>query len=756
MRILSVSAMALAIGLGNSVPVMAEEPGDSAASPLRVLDTLTVIGTAGGEENVAGSIDYLDAEALDLQGHSDILRVLRVVPGVNIQEEEGYGLRPNIGLRGSGSDRNSRIVVLEDGVPVAPAVYASPSAYYFPATARMNAVEVTKGPGVVQYGPRTSGGAIHLFSTPVPEETAGYAEILWGDYGRQRLHAWTGTRAALGNSGIDFGLMVETFQDEADGFLERESGGPDTGFDIADYVVKAALYGDSAARPWALELKYQTKDETSNQTYLGLTDADFAANPYRLYDSARNDQMVNENELFQLTGRVDLSPTTNLTAIAYSNTFARNWYKLQGINCAGAGAAGDRGISGVLSDPQACQGETFSDLDLLRGAVSLDDSIVLRANNRAYETRGISAALETSRTLAGLEHHLTIGARLHADEEDRFQKEDAYRLENGALFLTTAGPAGGTTNRLTEAEALSLYVLDRIEVTEQLQVTAGARFEDYEVTRLDYSTSDPTRADGPSRTRTTQDDVVLPSLAVLYDLTSEVQLLAGVHKGFSPAGASSDPIDNEEAWNWEVGGRYQAGSLSFEAIGFYNDYQNLLGECTNSSGGGCEPGEIFEGGQVVVYGLEATGGWDAAGRLGLSGVSVPLRAAYSWTESEFQESFESDFFGTVEAGDELNYVPTHQFTLSAGLEANRWGVNALLNAVSETRDTVGSGDIPASDVIDARTLVDLSAWYEIADGIRVKAKAENLFDETYIAARRPAGLRPGKPQEILLGVDFSF
>ena len=99
---------------------------------LRLLETLTIIGVAGGKHNVGGSVDYLDAEALDIQSHSDILRILRVVPGVNIQEEEGYGLRPNIGLRGSGSDRNSRIMIMEDGIPIAPAAYASPSAYYFP------------------------------------------------------------------------------------------------------------------------------------------------------------------------------------------------------------------------------------------------------------------------------------------------------------------------------------------------------------------------------------------------------------------------------------------------------------------------------------------------------------------------------------------------------------------------------------------------------------------------------------------------
>ena len=752
------SLIALGFSLTLALPALAEDDTPAAApDDLRILETLTVIGTAGGKHNVGGSIDYIDAEALDVQGHSDILRVLRAVPGVNIQEEEGYGLRPNIGLRGSGSDRNSRIMIMEDGIPIAPAAYASPSAYYFPSTARINAVEVTKGPAVIQYGPRTTGGAIHLFSTPIPFETEGKAEILWGDYGRQRLHAWMGTRQAISN-GLDFGILIETYQDEADGFLERDTGGPNTGFDVSDYVIKTGLYADAAAMPWSLELKFQTKDETSNQTYLGLTEADFAANPLRLYDAAQNDQMNNENELFQLTGKIDLNADTTLTSIAYSNEVGRNWYKLQGVNAAGGGASGDVNISTVLRDPITYSAE----LDLLRGTTSLADSLIVRANNRKYYSRGVSFNLDTALDFGGLTHNFNAGLRLHEDQEDRFQKEDAYRLLGGTLDLTSGGAAGGTTNRVTDAEAVSLFVLDRVEFTDRFQITAGLRFEDYQVTRYDFSTADPTRAAGPTRTRSNSNDVILPSLSMVFNLNDEIDLIGGVHKGFSPAGASA--ADNEESWQYELGARFSRGEISLEAVAFYNDYSNLLGECTLSSGGDCPPGEAFNGDAVIVTGLEITGAWDAAEALGIGAFSVPLSAAYSYTDSEFQTTFVSAFFsdfttnaaGEVRAGDELIYVPAHQLTLSAGFVADRWGSNFLFNYVSEARGFFGQGDIPDDEAIEARTLVDLSAWYELADGIRLKAKIENLFDESYLAARRPAGLRPGKPQEVLFGFEVKF
>ena len=104
---------------------------DTPGTP-QAIDTVTIIGKQADAADVPGSAHVIDSEELETYVNGDILRVLRTVPGVYIQEEEGFGLRPNIGIRGSGLDRSARIALLEDGVLIAPAPYAASSAYYFP------------------------------------------------------------------------------------------------------------------------------------------------------------------------------------------------------------------------------------------------------------------------------------------------------------------------------------------------------------------------------------------------------------------------------------------------------------------------------------------------------------------------------------------------------------------------------------------------------------------------------------------------
>jgi Fe(3+) dicitrate transport protein len=715
-------------------PASANEPAPAATST-DAIETVTIIGRKSDVADVPGSAHVVDSEALGVFVQSDILRVLKAVPGVYVQEEEGFGLRPNIGIRGSGLDRSARIALLEDGVLIAPAPYAAPSAYYFPTQRRMDSLEVLKGPAAIVIGPRTTGGAINMISTPIPDATGGRFDVRVGEHSGHDAHLNFGAR------GERVSWLLETVQSATDGFKRIDGPvGGNTGFDLEDYVAKLQIDSDPTSTLYqSLRFKAGYTDQVSNATYLGLTDADFAADPYRRYAASAGDNIVSDHQQFQVTYVVDPGNRWRGQITAYRNEFARNWYKLQ--------SAGGTSISGILSDPIA----NSSALAFLKGDNSPDDAIVKRANNRTYVAQGIQAQLEYDFGVGDTEIALTTGVRLHDDEEDRFQHEDAYRMDDGALVLTSAGAPGSTTNRVSNADVRSLFVDTEIRSGRWI-LTPGLRYEDIEMQRLDYSTDDPTRAQGPTRVRSNSTSVVIPGMGALYRVNESLRLLAGVHKGFNPPSPGST-ADEESSINFEAGARFDNGNFTFESIFFYNDYDNLVGTVTESTGGGGDIGDQFDGGKVLVSGLELSSGT----AFGVGRFSVPLALQYTWTNNaEFRSAFESGFepWGDVVSGDELPYIPEHQLQLTAGLVSEKWRVNVAANYVGEMRATAGQGEIAFGEMIESHVVWDLLANLQFSERLSGYLKIDNLLDETYVAARRPAGVRPGLPRTAYLGLNY--
>jgi len=245
-------------------------------------------------------------------------------------------------------------------------------------------------------------------------------------------------------------------------------------------------------------------------------------------------------------------------------------------------------------------------------------------------------------------------------------------------------------------------------------------------------------------------------LGATYALTDDLLLVGGVHRGFVNPSPGSD-ADEELSWNYEAGLRFDRGAGSLEAVAFLVDYENLVGTCTNSTGGDCNIGDQYDGGAARVHGLEFMASYDAAAALD-AGFALPLSATYTWTQGEFESSFDSDFdeWGDVEAGDELPYVPEHQLTLNAGIEAARWRAYVAMNYVAETRSVAGYGPIPDTQRIDSRTLFDLRGELDLGDRASLFASVQNLTGEEYNVAFRPAGARPGAPRTILAGVKLEF
>ncbi|WP_350290759.1 TonB-dependent receptor [uncultured Croceitalea sp.] len=705
-----------------------------------VLSAKVILGSKFEAKNRTGSAYYISPEEIKKFNYTDVNRTLRSVPGVNVYEEDGFGLRPNISLRGTSPERSSKITLMEDGVLIAPAPYSAPSAYYFPTIARMQAVEILKGSSQVQYGPYTTGGAINMISTEVPDDFGIFINSSYGSFQSGRLHA------QLGDSKKNFGYSVEYLNYNSNGFKELDNGA-NTGFDKNDLVAKFKIKTNPDAKlGQELEIKFQYSDEISNETYLGLTQTDFEATPFRRYAGSQVDEMNTEHIQFMGTHTLKFSDYFHITTVGYINDFSRNWYKVDFVTVNGE----REGIGTIFNSP-----DTFSPyLDLITGTVNSgdDDALNVRANNRKYLSTGIQTKLDYHWTGENTFHDIEVGLRYHFDEEDRFQWIDDYAITDGILQLSNAGIPGTNANRISDARAFSSYALYKLKY-KNLTLTPGIRYENITLGRSNYGTNDVERTGINLSERENKVDVFIPGIGFNYNFTN-ISLFGGIHKGFSPP-SNQVGEEPEESINYELGTRFSYAGFTGEVVGFYNDYSNLLGSDLAATGG---TGSLdqFNAGEVKVQGLEVLLNYNLLPKS--ENFIMPITLGYTLTDTEFQNSFgsENDIWGEVNAGDELPYLSKHQLNATISFEHEKYEINFSGRYNGAFRTQAGSGSIPANEIVGDNLVLDLGGKYRLNPHIAVTINTMNLLDETYAVARVPAGLRPGMPFSILGGLEIRY
>ena len=691
-----------------------------------------------------GSIDLVSFSDLKRYNDTDVNRILARIPGVYVQEEDGFGLRPNIGMRGTGVERSSKINIMEDGIPISPAPYASPAAYYSPTAGRMHSLEARKGSSQIKYGPHSTGGAINYVSTPIPSNYKSNLNLLGGTN-----NAYT-IKANIGKSIGSFGYLFEILHDENDGFKQLDFSNNKTGYTKTDFMGKLRYKSNLLNLfPNAIELKFSSTNELSDETYLGLTEQDYSINPYRRYSSSQNDQMKADHTQFSLTNSIQFNKNSNAALVIYRNDFKRNWYKLSKVN--------GTSIGSLLS-----VGNLHKNYSYLSSKETENDAYQIKANNRKYYSQGIQIVSNLKPNISS--HNLMIGLRIHEDQMDRFQKVDKYGMQNSILKLTTNGiwGVGSKNNRLDKATSSAFFIEDQFSFNKFI-ITAGIRYESIELTRNDWkgdislqnlSWNDPERTLDPTQ-KTKNINILVPGAGFIYQLNSNVEILAGIHKGYSPPGPGKDDsqdIKPEESVNVETGFVIKDGLNKVKTVLFNNSYSNLLGDDTQFAGEGSY--DQFNAGKVNINGLEF-----AINRIFKRGnLLVPIEFNYTYTSTEFLSTFESSFeaWGSVNKGDELPYLPKYQMFAEIGIIARDTRFYMKLNNVSQMRTKAGSGAIDDKSATQKLTQIDISGEYNLTSQSNLFFSIKNLTNSKAIVSRRPAGLRPTMPKTFSAGIRLNF
>lgn len=706
-----------------------DEDWDSSATRVdTVLITAEELARSGGAGN------RKDEDDLKALNYDDPNSQLQDIPAVYVRREDGFGLRPNIGIRGANSERSKKITLMEDGILFGPAPYSAPAAYYFPIVSRMIGIEVFKGPSAVRYGPHTVGGAVNWVTRPVPYTTEAGVDINFGSYLTGKLHSYYGT------SWDNVGFLIEGVQWQSDGYKQLDNGGP-TGFNKSELMGKLRVNSDLSGDTFhAAILKLGYSRELSHETYLGLADADFDASPNRRYAASQLDRMDWDRLQGQLRYKLEVGRVFDLRATLYRHNYTRVWNKL---NSFGAGAPE---LAQVLENPTGSR-EVY--LDILQGesdSTIAEEDLLIGRNDRRFVSQGVDLVTNWNTKFDPFENRLRFGARVHHDQITRRHSEEAYSMLDGVLVDREDGEQI-TTNNIGRTVAYSVFLLDELQFW-RLVATPGIRAE-----FVDGELEDLQSGETVANFQT----AILPGIGLYGAVTKHFGLLAGVHRGFSPESPGQpEEVRPEFSTNYEAGARLsrpQSKSI-LEVVGFFNDYRNLLGECSFSAG--CDESLVddqFNAGAVWVYGAELVAGHEVKTDFDLS---FPLHASYTLTLSEFRNGFTSfnPQYGEVEVGDELPYVPMHQGSVRLGVKWKTLTWNVSGTYVSPMREEASQGEDGRRT--DPQFMLDTLLGWEFFDGFTAYGKVDNVLNTRPIVSRRPFGARPSRPFMALGGIRWEY
>ncbi|QPJ62646.1 MAG: TonB-dependent receptor [Candidatus Nitronauta litoralis] len=736
------------------------------------LNEVAVIGSKEAVKDVAGSAYFVDTKEIRTQNQTDINRVLRKVPGVYVREEDGFGLFPNISLRGVDPGRSQKVTIMEDGILTAPAPYSAPGAYYSPNVARMESVEVLKGSTTVRYGPYITGGVINFNSTAIPDAEEYYSKSSFGSFNEIRNHTYFGNtiETSIGN----IGFMAENYHRNNTGFrtpqITKNNLTPqsDTGLTQSEQTFKL-MWEPKSSMYQRFEVKLGHTDMQFNDGYLGQTQAQFRMDPFNRFDGARFDQMNQESFRTYLRHMIEFSPDTKLVTTGYGNHFTRHWFKLN--NC--------RNVSGGVGNLSLgqCVANT-NGANLLSGSPGVSGALRIRNNDRDYYLYGVQAVLDHHLTLGPTDHQMQFGVRYHSDQIRRWQSREQLTINTNADITARATTAPGSQgNQLQNTDALAVHLEDKIEWG-RFTFTPGIRFEyiDQEFTSLGVPGALP-----PSM----YSDIGLwggggsLNYNIIDDSRHRADVFGSVIRGFSPPGPSATietsatdfKVLPERSTGAEIGTRYHNNELAFETelIYFRTDFSNLIVTGNVAAGAGNSQNL----GSVLSEGIEFQVRHDPGQHRGWS-FNNPWYFSLTYTDATVTSSnaittAPSDgnaIFAAAFNGAEVPYVPEIQFALGTGIEYGPFGIYLDTQYVDETFASGNNSPLeidPATGTPDARFgmtdsffLVDLTVNYQAHKNVRLFTNFKNITDDHYIATRVPHGARPGAPFSMLGGVEITI
>ena len=683
-----------------------------------VHDTVTVGAQRLGsreplEPRLPGSYQAIDRAELDRSHAPSVNEALRKVSGVVARDEEGFGLRPNIAVRGLNPTRSSKVLLLEDGIPLTFAPYGDNASYYHPPIERFESIEVLKGSGQVAYGPSTIGGVINYLTPPPPPRPSGSAMFAAG------TRSFVDVLGTFGSSRGPVGFFLDGMRKQGDGSRENIHSA------LSDFNGKLVV---SPSGSQVLTLKGTYFRERSQVTYSGLRQDEFVVDPRQ--NRFENDSFRGDRAAVSLAHHFAAGDRLTVASTGYVSQFVRHWWRQSSNSAQRPNDAADPRCGGMANLLTTCGNE---------------------GRLRSYLSGGVESRLRVRWGAAG---ESEAGARVHAEIQDR-------RQENGDTPTARSGVV--VENNERRAKALSGFVQHRF-AWNNVAITPGVRVE-----HIAFERTDRLGAGGRGISADTTLTTVIPGIGASVNLDDRAVIFGGVHRGFAPprvedvisnTGGLTD-LDAELSWNSEIGVRTRpADGLRLDATWFRMAYSNQIVAASLAGGVGAT---LTNGGRTLHEGFEVSARldpplhhpWWTGAYARVAYTYLPV-ARFTGTRFSAIRGFET----VSVSGNRLPYAPEHLGTATIGF-APTSRLDAFVELVATSKQFADDLNTVPGTLDGQRGLIPaVHTWNaginaRVAAGLTLFGVVYNGSDRIYIADRS-RGILPGPPRRVHVGVKVYF
>ncbi len=712
----------IALGFLVTTPAFAEEATESEQpSPSqRIIVTGDKQSEAGLEKIVTPLVDTPQAisivtkEDLEDRGINNLNDALRNVAGISVGAGETSFQGNNATLRGFTTRNDLFVDNIRD------------YGYYYRDAFDDEAIEVLKGPSSILFGRGSTGGVIHRVSKKPKGETFARADLQVGLDDTRRI---AGDVNLAGIAGAHSAFRLNAFYHES--AVENRDFGRSERWGIAPKIA----FGLGEKTGLLLSFVHQTE---RNRPDYGIPwfpgrfanpGAPAAVDPSNYYGFT-NDFLNTDANIFTLKLDHSFSKSLRLrsqTRYSYNKRSFR--------------------YSEAIIPAATPQGTPLDQITVSRNlfqGFSTDEFFQNQTD--------LTADFETG----PLRHVLIFGGEISLENPTttyitNFNVPSTSLTNPEVIFYDSTPNSFVRLRARSRSTGVGLFAIDTVEVGERWRAIIGLRWDSFN-TR--FNSAGFNQAGTQIDTAVDRTDRNLSYRAALvYKPTKAGSIYLGYANSFNPSGEgieslisagrsvaqSNINLDPETSFSIEFGTKWNLfgdrALLSASIFRIEKDQVRVPDPAT--------PGFNTLGGKQRVDGAE----FEFNGEI-LPGWS--LRGSYAFLDSQ---TLESSPAGPI-VGQPLILTARHMGTFATSYDVTeRFNIGANLIA---TGKRLGQNTPGSFLIAPAFTIVDLSAKYQIADGVIARLVVNNLFNEVYYEQLHPVHVIPGAGRTALASLQWTF